>query len=123
MRLVRALRLRRAAAAAVVSALVALASAVPAVVADDAPPSGFPTWADVQAAKANVGAAQAEVDKITGLLGTVQAAAADASAQAVAAGAVYAKADQAVKDQQKVVDALQQAAQQRAKERDSSQQA
>jgi hypothetical protein len=118
-------RLRRAATAAIASAILVLAfSVVPSANAgDDAPPSGFPTWADVQAAKANVDAAQAEVSKINGLLSAVQATAADASAKAVAAGVVYAKADQAVKDQQKVVDALQLTTAQRLKERDATQQA
>ncbi len=118
-------RLGRAVSAALASAILVLAcSAVPSAVADDdAPPSGFPTWADVQAAKANADAAQAEVTKINGLLTSVQATAADASAKAVEAGATYARADQAVKDQQKVVDALQAAKDQRLKERDTAQQA
>lgn len=116
-------RLRQSALAATVSAFLALTLAAPSAVADDGPPTGFPTWADVQAAKANVAAAQAEVDKINGLLSSVQASAADASAKAVAAGAAYAKADLAVKNQQKIVDALQQVTQQRIKERDASKQA
>ena len=118
-----AIRLRQSALAATVSAFLALSFAAPSAVADDGPPTGFPTWADVQAAKANVAAAQAEVDKINGLLSSVQATAADASAKAVAAGAAYAKADLAVKNQQKVVDALQQVTQQRVQERDASKQA
>ncbi|MDQ4502675.1 hypothetical protein [Sinomonas sp. ASV322] len=108
--------------AAMFSALLVLGSCVTSAVADDGPPTGFPSWDDVQAAKANVGTAQAEVTKITGLLANVQASAADASAKAVAAGAAYAKAAQAVKDQQKVVDALHAVAAQRVKERDASQQ-
>ena len=119
-----AFRLRRAIVAAATSALLVLGAAMPGAVADDdAPPSGFPSWADVQAAKANVDAAQAEVDKINGLLTTVQAAAADASAKAVAAGVVYAKAEQAVKDQQKVVDAQKQVTAELVKQRDAAQQA
>ncbi|NUP74501.1 MAG: hypothetical protein HOQ07_07615 [Sinomonas sp.] len=106
------------------SVLLALGAAMPGAVADDdAPPSGFPTWADVQAAKANVDAAQAEVVKINGLLSSVQATAADASAKAVAAGAVYAKAEQAVKDQQRIVDAQRQVTAELIKQRDSAQQA
>src|SRR5579859_3299267 len=122
MRHVRPLRLHRSAIAAAISAFLVLSWCMPGAVADDGPPTGFPSWADVQAAKANVDAAQAEVTKISGLLASVQAAAADASAKAVTAGAVYAKAAQAVKDQQKVVDALHVATAQRVKERDASQQ-
>ncbi|MEA5454545.1 transglycosylase [Sinomonas sp. JGH33] len=122
MRRVWPLRLHRPALAAMLSTLLVLGSCVTTAMADDGPPTGFPSWDDVQAAKVNVDAAQAEVTKITGLLAGVQAAAADASAKAVAAGAAYAKAAQAVKDQQKVVDALHAVAAQRVKERDSTQQ-
>lgn len=106
------------------SALLALGAAVPGAMADDdAPPSGFPSWADVQAAKANVDAAQGEVDKINGLLTSVQATAADASSKAVAAGVVYAKAEQAVQNQQQVVDAQRGATAALEKQRDDAQQA
>ncbi|WP_415855795.1 hypothetical protein [Sinomonas sp. G460-2] len=106
------------------SVLLALGAAVPGAVADDdTPPSGFPSWDDVQAAKANVDSAQAEVTKINGLLTNVQAAAADASSKAVAAGVVYAKAEQAVQNQQKVVDAQRAATAALEKQRDLAQQA
>ncbi|WP_422936178.1 hypothetical protein [Sinomonas sp. P47F7] len=123
MRRARGFRLHRA-AAAVASVLLALGAAVPGAVADnDTPPSGFPSWDDVQAAKANVDSAQAEVTKINGLLTNVQAAAADASSKAVAAGVVYAKAEQAVQNQQKVVDAQRAATTALEKQRDLARQA
>lgn len=114
-----------AARAALVLAL-CLASVVPAAAPsatadDNTPPSGYPTWADVQAAKANVDSAKAESDRIASLLTTVEASAADASAKAVAAGASYARAAQAVKDQEQVVAALEQEAAKRASERDAAQ--
>jgi hypothetical protein len=97
-------------------------AAAPSATADDnTPPSGYPTWADVQAAKANVDSAKAESDRIASLLTTVEASAADASAKAVAAGASYARAAQAVKDQEQVVAALEQEAAKRASERDAAQ--
>ncbi|MDQ0259671.1 septal ring factor EnvC (AmiA/AmiB activator) [Sinomonas atrocyanea] len=114
-----------AARAALVLAL-CLASVVPAAAPsatadDNTPPSGYPTWADVQAAKANVDSAKAESDRIASLLTTVESSAADASAKAVSAGAAYAKAAQAVKDQQQVVAALEQESAKRAAERDAAQ--
>ncbi|AMM32365.1 hypothetical protein SA2016_1689 [Sinomonas atrocyanea] len=114
-----------AARAALVLAL-CLASVVPAAAPsatadDNTPPSGYPTWADVQAAKANVDSAKAESDRIASLLTTVESSAADASAKAVAAGAAYARAAQAVKDQEQVVAALEQEAAKRASERDAAQ--
>ena len=41
--------------------------------ADDGPPSGYPTWGDVQKAKGNAAATQAEVAKISGLLDSLSA--------------------------------------------------
>lgn len=115
----------RAARGALVLAL-CLASVVPAAAPsatadDNTPPSGYPTWADVQAAKANVDSAKAESDRIASLLTTVESSAADASAKAVSAGAAYAKAAQAVKDQEQVVAALEQESAKRASERDAAQ--
>lgn len=106
---------------------VALACAAPAGLphaqADDAPPSGYPTWEDVQAAKTNVDSAKAEADRIASLLSSAEASAADASSKAVAAGAASAKAAQDVKDQTRVVAALEQEAALRAGERDAAQRA
>lgn len=92
-----------------------------AALGDDGPPSGYPTWADVEAAKANADSAKAEADRIGSLLTTVESAAADASAKAVTAGAASAKAAQAVKDQEQVVAVLDQEASKRASERDAAQ--
>ncbi|MBL0706735.1 lytic transglycosylase domain-containing protein [Sinomonas sp. JC656] len=103
---------------AVVSALPAGA---PMAGADDGPPSGYPTWADVQAAKSNADSAKAEADRIGSLLTSVESTAADASAKAVTAGAASAKAAQAVKDQQQVVAVLDAEAAKRAAERDAAQ--
>ncbi|WP_369047058.1 lytic transglycosylase domain-containing protein [Sinomonas sp. P10A9] len=106
---------------------VSLACVAPAglstAVADDGPPSGYPTWADVQAAKASVDSTKAETDRIGSLLTAVEATASDASAKAVAAGAASAKAAQAVKDQEHVVAVLDQEAAKRAGERDVAQRA
>lgn len=93
----------------------------PTALADDGPPSGYPTWADVQVAKANVDTAKSEADKIGSLLSTVEATASDASAQAVAAGVASAKAAQAVKDQERVVAVLDQEAAKRVTERNAAQ--
>jgi hypothetical protein len=84
--------------------------------ADDAPPSGFPSWEDVQAAAANVDAAAAEADRVGGLLVAVQAGAVDASSKAVAAAAAYAQAEQRVRDQEQVVETLDREARERAAE-------
>lgn len=112
----------RAALILAVSIACIVPAAVPTALADDdAPPSGYPTWADVQAAKGSVDSAQAESDKIGSLLTSVEATAADASAKAVASGAASAKAAQAVKDQEQVVAALDQEAAKRVAERNAAQ--
>ncbi|WP_235780431.1 hypothetical protein, partial [Sinomonas notoginsengisoli] len=96
----------------------------PSALADDnAPPTGYPTWAEVQTAKANADSAKVESDRIGSLLTTVEGTAADASAKAVTAGAASAKAAQAVTDQIQVVAVLEQEAAKRAGERDAAQRA
>ncbi len=69
----------RGAAAAVASAGIAIVAGIalsfsspPVAVAEQAARSDYPSWADVQAAKANQAATQAEVTKLQGLLGTLQ---------------------------------------------------
>jgi len=52
----------------------------------------FPTWAEVQAAKANAAAKAAEVKKIQGIIATLQAQAAAAGKVALQAGEVYLEA-------------------------------
>ena len=86
--------------------VLALGGLVPAASAEDAPPSGFPTWAEVEAAKGSAEATRIHVERITALLGTVETAAADASQSAVGAAAAYAQAEATVRDQQAVVEAL-----------------
>ncbi|ALO67560.1 hypothetical protein AS189_15025 [Arthrobacter alpinus] len=64
-------------------------SAGPAL-AQDAPPSGFPTWAEVQAAKGNASATAAAVSKIGQLLDSLESEAGTVGTAAVQAGATYA---------------------------------
>ncbi|WP_430295830.1 hypothetical protein [Sinomonas sp. B1-1] len=110
--------------AALVTAVLALAlSGSMAVAADDAPPSGFPTWADVEAAKANAEAARIQADRISALLAQVKATAADASAAAVTAGAAAARAQQDVRSQERVVERLESEADRQATDRDAAQDA
>ncbi|MEV8040812.1 hypothetical protein [Arthrobacter sp. NPDC080082] len=71
-------------------ALLAAVAAAPTAGADDAPPSGYPSWADVQAAKGNVDAKDAEIQKINGLLDGLQQQASSLGAAAVRAGLDYA---------------------------------
>ncbi|WP_371130993.1 hypothetical protein [Arthrobacter sp. SDTb3-6] len=78
-----------AAAAAAGLIVVSGVSASP-VQADDGPPSGYPTWSDVQKAKGNAAATQAEVVKINGLLASLSAESDTLGTAAVQAGAVYA---------------------------------
>jgi septal ring factor EnvC (AmiA/AmiB activator) len=78
-------------AALTAAALLAVA-AVPMASADDAPPSGYPSWADVQAAKGNAAAKSAEVQKINALLDGLEQQASSLGAAAVKAGLAYAVA-------------------------------
>lgn len=64
-------------------------SAGPAL-AQDAPPSGFPTWAEVQAAKGNAAATAAAVSKIGHLLDSLESEAGTLGTAAVQAGTTYA---------------------------------
>ncbi|WP_441401188.1 coiled-coil domain-containing protein [Arthrobacter sp. 2YAF22_2] len=67
-------------------------TAVPTASADDTPPSGYPSWADVQAAKDNADAKTAEIQKINGLLDGLEQQASSLGAAAVTAGLAYALA-------------------------------
>jgi peptidoglycan DL-endopeptidase CwlO len=58
----------------------------------------FPTWAQVQAAKASAAAKAAEVKKIQGLIGTLQAQAAAAGKVALVDGELYLQAKDALAD-------------------------
>ena len=85
-------RLGRALPVVVAVALLAGLGATPAS-ADD---PTFPTWAQVQAAKANAAAKAAEVKKIQGLIGTLQAQAAAAGKVALVDGELYLEAKDAL---------------------------
>lgn len=107
--------------AALVTAVLALAlSGSMAVAAADSPPSGFPTWADVEAAKANAEAARIQADRISALLAQVKATAADASAAAVTAGATAARAQQDERSQERVVERLESEADRQTTDRDAA---
>lgn len=80
-----------AVAAALVGALVVAGGAAPAV-ADPA----YPSWDDVQAAKANAASAQAEVDSINALLAGLQTAANAAGDLAVKRAGEYGAAETAL---------------------------
>jgi septal ring factor EnvC (AmiA/AmiB activator) len=86
--------LRTLAATTVAGVLAVSGIAANPVLADDGPPTGFPTWADVQAAKGNVAATQAEATKISGLLDNLQTRAGVLGLAAVKAGADAAVAKQ-----------------------------
>ncbi|GIT79536.1 hypothetical protein LLS1_12050 [Leifsonia sp. LS1] len=80
-----------AAAAALVGALVLAGGAAPA-----AADTSYPSWDDVQAAKANAANAQAEVDRINGLLASLQTAANAAGDLAVKRAGEYGAAESAL---------------------------
>ena len=96
---------------------------VPAASAADDPPSGFPTWAEVQAAKGSADATRVQVERITGLLNTVETAAAEASQAAVGAAAAYAQAEASARDQEGLVETLAREREQRVREREASRRA
>jgi hypothetical protein len=79
------------AAALVTTAAVAPAQAVPAGLPPTAP--GYPTWADVQAAKSSVAATNAEVAVVTAALAQAQTSATAASETAVQTDAVARQAE------------------------------
>ncbi|WP_285726418.1 transglycosylase [Psychromicrobium xiongbiense] len=66
-------------------------SAVPARADGDTPPSGYPSWADVQQAKQNAASTAAETDRITALLGQLTTKAAQLGDAAVTASKTYAE--------------------------------
>ncbi|WAH98017.1 lytic transglycosylase domain-containing protein [Arthrobacter sp. MMS18-M83] len=105
--------------AVVVPLLVAsLLQAVPAS-ADDAPPSGYPSWAEVQRAQGNEADASAEVARINQLLVGLQQKSGELGAAAIKAGTEYAKAHDALVHQQEVTQKLVEASQQARAKSDS----
>ncbi|MBB2965947.1 chemotaxis protein histidine kinase CheA [Leifsonia aquatica] len=81
-----------AAATALIGALVLAGGAAPA-----AADTSYPSWDDVQAAKANATAAQAEVDRINALLAGLQTAANAAGDLAIKRAGEYGAAETALK--------------------------
>ncbi|GAB3562938.1 hypothetical protein GCM10027405_16770 [Arthrobacter alkaliphilus] len=86
---------------------------------DDAPPSGYPSWEEVQQAQGNEAAASAEVDRINGLLAGLQQKSGELGAAAIKAGTEYAKAHDALLHQQAVTQKLAEASQQAKAKADS----
>lgn len=84
-------KLRRLLAVSVAAGFL-LATAVTAVPAqaEDAPPSGFPSWADVEQAKGNAAATAVEVTKVSQMLDSLEAEAGVLGTAAVKAGANFA---------------------------------
>ncbi|WP_284983923.1 lytic transglycosylase domain-containing protein [Arthrobacter sp. efr-133-TYG-118] len=106
--------------AIIVPLLVAsLLQASPASADDDAPPSGYPSWAEVQQAQGNEAAASAEVDRINQLLAGLQQKSGELGAAAIKAGTEYAKAHDALQHQQAVTQKLAEASQQAKAKADS----
>ncbi|MGA7206863.1 MAG: lytic transglycosylase domain-containing protein [Specibacter sp.] len=81
--------LRTLSAAIAAGLLLVSGVSVNPALADDAPPSGFPSWADVQQAKGNAAATQTEIGKINGLLDSLSAESDVLGTAAVQAGASY----------------------------------
>ncbi|WP_427017005.1 coiled-coil domain-containing protein [Pseudarthrobacter sp. P1] len=77
--------------AATVLLAMSLLGALPATADDDAPPSGYPSWADVQSAKTSEASTAAAVERINSLLDGLGAQSAALGDRAVAAGADYAR--------------------------------
>ncbi|WFR85352.1 lytic transglycosylase domain-containing protein [Arthrobacter sp. Y-9] len=73
---------------------------------DDTPPSGYPSWSDVQKAKQSEGAKTAEITTINGLLGHLEAEAEKRGNAAVVASGAYAVADAALNVAKAKVDGL-----------------
>ncbi len=106
--------------AIIVPLLVAsILQAGPASADDDAPPSGYPSWAEVQQAQGNEAAASAEVDRINKLLAGLQQKSGELGAAAIKAGTEYAKAHDALQHQQAVTQKLAEASQQAKAKADS----
>ena len=102
------LKFRPALASGVLAAAMVLAGSLPApaLADDDAPPSGFPSWQDVQNAQRNEASKADEVSKITALLDGLQAQAAELGNAAVKSAADYAVAKSALDAASARVDVL-----------------
>ncbi|MEZ2391057.1 lytic transglycosylase domain-containing protein [bacterium RCC_150] len=93
--------------------------AIPASADDDAPPSGYPSWEEVQQAKGNEAAASAEVTRINQLLAGLQQKSGELGAAAIKAGTEYAKAHAALMQQEAVTEKLAEASRQAQSKADS----
>lgn len=93
-------------ASTAVGVIVLSALAPVAASADDSPPSGFPTWSDVEQAKSSQEAKSAEVDKITSLLASLGAQSEALGTAAVTASGEYAVAKAALDAASAKVDVL-----------------
>lgn len=94
--------LRRLLAVSMTAGLLLASTVVTPASADDAPPSGFPSWSDVEKAKGDVAATAAQVAKISSLLDSLEAEAGTLGDAAVKAGgelaATQAKLDAVTED-------------------------
>ncbi|WP_449372386.1 hypothetical protein [Arthrobacter psychrolactophilus] len=78
--------LRRLLAVSVTAGLLLASTVVTPASAEDAPPSGFPSWSDVEKAKGDAAATAAQVAKISSLLDSLEAEAGTLGDAAVKAG-------------------------------------
>lgn len=92
-------------AALLACALAGSAAVLPAA-AGEVPPDGYPSWEDVREARDSEAGTAAEIEKITGLLASLQAEAESLGNAAVASAAEYAVADAALKSATARADAL-----------------
>lgn len=84
---------KRSLAAVTVAGALAVSSLTGGLAAaDDGPPQGYPTWADVQAAKSDAAATRSEATRINGLLNALENEANTLAGEAVQAGGAYATA-------------------------------
>jgi septal ring factor EnvC (AmiA/AmiB activator) len=76
----------------------ALAVALPALIATPARADGFPTWDEVESARSSESAKQAQVSRLNGAIAQLQQATVAAAARAEKSGADYQKAQDALDD-------------------------
>ncbi|MFD5277994.1 coiled-coil domain-containing protein [Pseudarthrobacter sp. NPDC058362] len=96
----------RAGGALLALAVASGAAALPAQAETTDPPGGFPSWSDIEHARKSESAKAAEVDRIHGLLGGLQARSEELGAAAVTAAAEFAAADAAATAAAARLDAL-----------------
>ncbi|BDZ48278.1 metalloendopeptidase [Frondihabitans sucicola] len=84
----------------------ALAIALPALIAVPAEADGFPTWDEVEAARSSESAKQGQISRLTGAISQLQQATSAAAARAEKSGADYQKAQDALDDASGAYDKL-----------------